>query len=253
MSIDLDEQALTESVTPLLDDPAFREGVRVLTSEPFFLAHFLASVSQGEALGESAVALIGQEELAQRIRDLERQEREERGHKEQTLEAATALFPEFFPGGVYRYRKALRGRPYYLAVLDANRARLKERARYSRLNLYLTTTLAYEIMVLLLYRAVADAVKDAPIATDTREHIAAVLERILAEEETHLGVVEQHNALLETPLDELSDEARAMLDQLRKLTAADYAYPADLAVRQVVAQTALHVDAARYRAEIEGS
>lgn len=43
-------------------------------------------------------------------------------------------------------------------MLEKNRARLKELGHYYRLNLYMTTTFAYEVMVMLLYRAVADAV-----------------------------------------------------------------------------------------------
>ena len=47
---------------------------------------------------------------------------------------------------------------HYLDVLQQNRERLKDRGVYSRLNLYLTTTFGYEIMVGLYYGAVIDAV-----------------------------------------------------------------------------------------------
>lgn len=96
MTLRLDEEELRRKLEPLLDDTDFRAGVANVASDPFFLAFFLASVSEGEGLGESAVALIGQDELAKRIRDLERQEREERGHKERSLDAARALFPDYF-------------------------------------------------------------------------------------------------------------------------------------------------------------
>ena len=195
--------------------------------------------------------MIGHEELTQRIRELKRQEDEERGHKERTLDAAQALFPELFDDGRYRYRGSLMGRPYYQAVLEANRARLKARDRYSRLNLYLTTTFAYEIMVLLLYRAVADAVRRSSLPAAIHERVRSVLEGILSEEETHVGVVDQHNALLASARQELSPEACGMLDALEKLTVEDYVYPTELAVNQIVTMMGRYADPACYRAEIE--
>jgi hypothetical protein len=253
MGIELDEHALRNALEPLLEEPRFRQGVQNLVNDPFFLAYFLASVSQGEALGEKAVGLIGQEELARRIHDLERQEREERSHKERTIEAAQALFPDYFPDGRYRYQAALHGAPYYVTVLEQNRERLKRAGRYSRLTLYLTTTFGYEIMVMLLYGAVAEAVRGSRLPVPVRERIAAVLRSILDEEATHLGVIEQHNALLATPREGLSERARALLDSLAPLEADDYRVPAELAVRQVVATTSRYAEPERYRAEIESS
>jgi hypothetical protein len=251
VTIELDEEALQRELAPLLDDPAFREGIEQLSCDPFFVTYFLVSVSQGEALGEKAVALIGQEELARLIQDLERQEREERSHKERTLEVARELFPEYFAGDRYRFGEALDGRPYYLAVLEANRQRLKELGRYSRLNLYLTTTFAYEIMVMLLYGAVADAMHRSSLVQETRGRIEAVLRSILDEEATHLGVIGQHNALLEASRDALSQEACALLDSLAKLEAEDYRRPAEHAVHQVVAMMQRYAEPDRQRAEIE--
>jgi hypothetical protein len=163
VEIQLDEGALLAELAPLLDAPRCRAGLRNLAGDPFFVAFFLTSVSQGEGLGEAAVGMIGQDELAARIRDLPKQEREERGHKERTIDAARDLFPEWFAGDAYRFPDALQGRTYYVEVLERNRERLRAEGRYSRLNLYLTTTFAYEIMVLLLYRAVADAVRSSPL------------------------------------------------------------------------------------------
>jgi hypothetical protein len=227
--------------------------LRNLTSDPFFVALFLASVSQGEGLGEAAVGMIGQQELASRIQDLDKQEREERGHKERTLDVALELFPEWFEGERYRYPDALQGRSYYVEVLEKNRERLKQEGRYSRLNLYLTTTFAYEIMVLLLYRAVADAMREAPLAPELRERVATVIDGILEEEAEHVGVVGQHRALLETSREGLSEEARSLLDTLGKMTADDYRIPAEMAVRHVVAMMERYAEPERYRAEIEAS
>jgi hypothetical protein len=256
VTVELDEGALQRELEPLLDDPTFREGIEQLTRDPFFVTYFLVSVSQGEALGEKAVALIGQEELARLIHDLERQEREERSHKEQTLEVARELFPEYFVGDRYRFGEALDGRPYYVAVLEANRRRLKELGRYSRLNLYLTTTFAYEIMVMLLYGSVAEAMGRSAmgrssLARETRGRVEAVLRGILDEEATHLGVIDQHNALLEAPRAALSEEVCSLLDSLAKLSADDYRRPAEHAVRQVVAMMQRYADPDRQRSEIE--
>jgi hypothetical protein len=251
MTIDLDEKALQRELAPALLDPTFREGIERLAGDPFFVTYFLVSVSQGEALGEKAVALIGQEELARLIHDLERQEREERSHKERTLEVARQLFPEYFVAGRYRFGEALDGRPYYLAVLEANRQRLKQLGRYTRLNLYLTTTFAYEIMVMLLYGAVADAMGRSSLLPEPRGRVEAVLRSILAEEATHLGVIDQHNALLGASREALSDEARRLLDSLAQLTAEDYRVPAEHAVRQVVSMMQRYADPDRQRSEIE--
>lgn len=251
MSIGLDEEALVRELSPLLEAPDFEQGIQQLTGDRFFLAFFLTSVSQGEGLGEAAVAMIGQDELAARIHDLRRQEEEERGHKERTIDAARDLFPEYFDGPRYRYGDALQGRSYYVAVLEANRERLKQRGRYTRLNLYLTTTFAYEVMVMLLYAAVAAGVARSPLPESVRRRVGRVLDGILAEEATHLGVIDQHNALLATPRDDLSEEARSMLEGLARLEAEDYRAPAELAVRQIVAMMGLYADGDRYRAAIQ--
>lgn len=253
MGIVLDEASLARELSVLLTDPGFERGVAQLTCDPFFLAFFLVSVSQGEGLGEAAVAMIGQEEIAGRIRDLRRQEEEERGHKERTIDTARELFPHYFDGERYRYAAALEGRAYYVAVLEANRDRLKRRSRYSRLNLYFTTTFAYEVMVMLLYGAVAAAVAGSWLPGRVRRRVGAVLDGILAEEATHLDVIDQHNALLEGPRESLSDNARRMLEELALLEAEDYRAPAELAVCEIVAKTRLYADGERYRAVIEAS
>jgi hypothetical protein len=138
---------------------------------------------------------LRQEELAVLIHGLTRQEDEERGHKEGTREAALELFPDLFDGERYRYDAQLSGRPYYVTVLEANRARLEQRDCYTRVSLYLTTTFGYEVMVVLLYEAVARAVAASPLPPEIRDRVVSVLRGILAEEETHLGVADQHAAL----------------------------------------------------------
>jgi hypothetical protein len=253
MSVDIDQDHVCRSLAPLLDDAGFRKGVAHLADDPFMVAHFLVSVSQGEGLGEAAVGMIGQEEVACFIDDLKRQEREERGHKEQTLEAARELFPDCFDGGRYRYDGALEGATYYLAVLHANRDRLRRLGRFSRLNQYLTTTFGYEIMVVLLYRAVADAIAASRLAAKVSDRVVGVLESILAEEETHLGVIDQHNALLATSRRGLSDEACDLLEVLGSLEESDYTFPARRAVEQLVAMMTAYEDPALRREEIEAS
>ncbi|MEN8183262.1 MAG: hypothetical protein ABFS46_12090 [Myxococcota bacterium] len=251
MNLDLDEAALLRELTPALDAPRFRQGITTLSNDPFFVAYFLVSVSQGEALGEKAVALIGQEEIARLLEGLERQQREECSHKERTLDVALELFPESFDGGRYRYGDALGGQPYYLSVLEANRRRLKDLGRYSRLALYLTTTFGYEIMVMLLYRAVADAMERSQLAGPVREKVGAVLRSILEEEATHLGVIDQHNALLAASRQGLSAEAGTLLDSLACLEAADYRQPAQDSVAQVVRTMEDYAEPVRHRAAIE--
>jgi hypothetical protein len=136
-------------------------------------------------------------------------------------------------------------------VLEVNRQRLKELGRYSRLNLYLTTTFAYEIMVMLLYGAVADAMGRSSLSPEPRGRVEAVLRSILDEEATHLGVIDQHNALLGASREALSDEACTLLDSLAQLSADDYRVPAEHAMRQVVSMMQRYADPDRQRAEIE--
>lgn len=250
MRIELDEATLVRRLEPLLGEPRVRRGLGRLANDPFFVAFFLVSVSQGEGLGESAVGMIGQEELARRIRELRRVEAEERAHKERTLEAAAELFPEYFDDSGYRYRQVLDGRTYYVSVLEENRAHLAQRCRRSRLNLYLTTTFGYEVMVTILYRIVAEEIARSRLPARVRERVARLLDGILAEEETHLGVVDQHNALLSVPRIELSAEAREMLDALGRLRSDDYAFAAEISVRRVVEMMRRYAEPGR-RAEIE--
>ena len=262
MTLKIDERALMKRLERKLDDDRLRQGVQTLAGDRFFLAHFLASVSQGEGMGENANAVgtmyqplegAGHEELAARIADLERQASDARRHRKQTIDAAQALFPEYFDRGRYRYEAGLPGALYYRTALAANRARLKERDRYTRLSFYLTTSFGYEIMVAMLYRLVADAVRVSSQFGEVRGRVARLLEGILDQETAHLGIPDQHNALLETPRRGLSERSCAMLDALEELEAEDYEAMAVLCVDQMVVLTGGWADKRRARAEIEAS
>ena len=163
------------------------------------------------------------------------------------------LFPEHFDGDRYRYGDRLIGTDYYFAVREANRTRLRARGRYSRLNLYLTTSFGYEIMVGLLYGAVIDALGRSSLPRALTERIAFILTVILRQEETHLGIVAQHNALLAADARGLSSGAVATLDRLALLAAGDYTWIAEVAVRQIVRTTAIYGEPERLRAHLTGT
>src|SRR5262249_56214209 len=109
----------------------------------------------------------------------------------------------------------------YFPVREATRRRLRERDRHSRLNLYLTTSFGFEVMVELLYGAVIDALARSPLPRVVRERVIFVLTVILRQEETHLGLIAQHNALLACDRSRLSTaavEALVRLGHLRPRT-----------------------------------
>jgi hypothetical protein len=230
-----DEIGIRERLRPLIDAPEFRRGLDAMTNDPVLLAVFLMGVSQGEALGEAGVATIRQDEIARLLHDLRRQELEEHGHHAGTRMIVRDLFPELFAGDRFLHEDALNAAAYYFGVLQANRVRLRARGRYTRLNLYLTTTFGYEVMVQLLYGAVIDALRRATrLPSRVAEEVIVVLTMILRQEETHLAMVEQHNALLAADRAALSADAGALLDALGRLTEEDYEWTAELAVREVV-------------------
>jgi hypothetical protein len=222
-----------------------------MISDRFLLAFFLMSVSEGEAMGEAGVAAIREEEIATLIEDIERQEREEAGHKQLSLDLAQTFFPEYFQDGKYRYDDKLTGRHYYLAVLQENRQRLRDRGAYSRLNLYLTTTFGYEIMVGLYYGAVIEAIAASNLAPELKTPILTQLRRILDEEDTHLQIATQHNALLEADRAGLGARTVELLEALETLTTEDYEWAADLSMKEIVKMIGRYADGPRFRAEIE--
>lgn len=253
MAIDLNERAIRSKYAHCMNEPSVVQGLAEMVSDRFLLAYFLMSVSEGEAMGEAGVAAIREEEIARLIHDIERQEREEAGHKQLSLDLARGLFPEFFDDGVYRHRDKLTGRDYYLTVLAKNRERLKERGRYTRLNLYLTTTFGYEIMVGLYYAAVIDAVVASGLTPDVKDPIVAQLRRILEEEDTHLEIATQHNALLSSDREGLSTRTVELLEGLEGLTTDDYEWAAELSMQEVVELIGRYAAGPAFRAELEGA
>ncbi len=254
MTIELDEHAIRDRVAHYMAQPSVVEGIRAMIADRFLLAFFLMSVSEGEAMGEAGVAAIREEEVSRLVADIERQQREEAGHKQLSLDLARGVFPEYFGSdGYYRYQHQLTGRGYYLRVLQENRDRLRARGRYSRLNLYLTTTFGYEIMVGLYYGAVLDAVERSEMPPELRRAVAGQLRRILDEEDTHLAIATQHNALLEADRSDLSARTVALLDGLATLSAEDYEWAAELSVREVVALIGDYAQGPAFRAQIEAA
>ena len=253
MAIDLDETEVRERLRPLARDPPFLRAVENVTADPLFLSLFLMGVSFGEALGEKGVTAIREDEVARQMHDLERQRLEEHGHAVGTRLIVEELFPQHFDAGRYRYEGSLFNREYYFTVREENRRRLKERGRYSRLNLYLTTSFGYEVMVELLYGAVLEALGRSPLPLRIRERVELVLTMILRQEETHLAIVEQHNRLLATERSGLSPQGAATLDALTLLEAEDYEWTADLAVREIVRAVAPYADAATARAYVDSA
>lgn len=251
-ALELDEATLACRLQSLLEGPRVRWGLARLANDSFFLASFLVTVSEGEGLGESGVAIVGQRELARRIRELRRAEDGPAGPRERTLGATAEIFPEYFDASGYRYRPIPDGRAYYRGVLQENRAHLAQCGRRSRLNLYLTTTFGYEVMVAILYPAVAEEMARSRLSAAVRQQVAGLLEDVLSEEGTHLGVIDQHNALLSVPRIEFTSGARDMLDALARLRAEDYAFAAELSVRRA-AELMGHYVRPRRRAEIESS
>jgi hypothetical protein len=253
MTIELSESAISAKFAHYLDDVSAAAGLREMVSSPFLLAFFLMSVSEGEAMGEAGVASIREEEIAQLIHDIERQQREEAGHKQLTLDLSRDLFSEYFDDGQYRYRNQLTGRDYYLTVLKDNRDRLKERGVYSKLNLYLTTTFGYEIMVGLYYGAVIEAVIASDLSPRLKDPISTQLRRILDEEDTHLEIASQHNVLLEADRGPLGSKTVGLLEALEGLTTNDYEWAAERSMKEIVKTIGLYVGAEKFRAEIEAA
>jgi hypothetical protein len=253
MAIELNEDAIRAKFAHYMDDPAAVQGLAEMVSDRFLVAFFLMSVSEGEAMGEAGVAAIREEEIAKLIHDIERQQKEEGGHKQLSLDLARDFFPEYFGDGEYRYAGMLTGRDYYLAVLRENRERLKGRGAYSRLNLYLTTTFGYEIMVGLYYGAVIDSVAASDLAPELKKPIVKQLRRILDEEDTHLEIATQHNALLTADRSGLSGRTLELLDALEPLMTEDYEWAAELSMKELVNMVGRYAAGPRFRAEIEAS
>jgi hypothetical protein len=251
--IQLDEKAVRERLRPRLDEARFRRAIENVTSDRLLLSLFLMSVSHGEGLGEAGVAAIGQKEIAALLYELRRQRLEEHGHMEAARLLAQELFPEFFAHGHYRYEDFVVGRDHYLRVREANRRRLRERGRQSRLNLYLTTTFGHEVMLELLFGAVIEALHRSALPQPLTERVELVLTTILRLEETRAGLIAQHNALLAADRASLSVGACDALARLARLTAADYEWAAELAVSEILVSYGPYADADAVRARLHGA
>jgi hypothetical protein len=234
VTITVDERAVVEALRPVTRDEVFRRSLATMILDPRSRALFLVGLSRGEALGEAGVAAIGQEEVAALLHDLERQRLEEHGHSEGAWLLAHELCPEHFRGDEFRLQESVGGTAYYFKVREANRTRLRRLDRYSRLNLYLTTSFGYEVMVELLFDSVLDAVAGSTLSREEADRIRFVLGVIRAQEETHLGLVAQHNALLGVDRTCLGPGAVDMLERLERIEDRDYLWAAEMAVREIV-------------------
>jgi hypothetical protein len=99
MSVELHEAAIRERLASHLQGAEVKRGLAAMVGDPLLLSSFLMSVSEGEGMGEAGVAAIREEEIAQLLHGIERQEREEGGHKQGTFDLARELFPEYFDDG----------------------------------------------------------------------------------------------------------------------------------------------------------
>lgn len=253
MTIQLDEAATLEKYRHIVETAEFRRGLNNMVHDPLCFTTFLMGVWDGELMGEQAVATLRQDEIANLIHGLHQQQMEEHGHGEAVRLIALQYFPGYFEDGEFRYQAQASGLPYYMLVREANRQRLKQQDKYTRLNLYMTTTFGYEIMVELYYGAVIQEVKKSSLPKDMRDHVASVLQIILDQEETHLGLIAQHNALLQADRTGLSEEACAMLDALGRVTAEDYDWIAGLAVEQIVPSSARFLDVEDFKRQLVGA
>ena len=237
--IALDEASLRARLHALIDDARLRKAIVNLTADRLLLSLFLVAAAHGEGLAEAGVAAIDEPEIAALLAP---------ATTEATKLAVQDLLPEFFDHGQYRYEDVV-GRDYYFTVREANRRRLRERGRYSSLNLHLTTTFGYGVMVELVYGAVMDALKRSPLPRPLAERAAAGLGTICRRDGDGATILARHDALLTAPRDGLAMSAREALRLLERLTARDYEWAADLAVREVIAAYAPweDVEAARRR------
>jgi hypothetical protein len=244
--IELDEHQLRERLRPLADDQRFRDAIANVTTEPLLLSLFLMGVSQSEGLDEAEVAAIGTEEIVRLVRGLRR------SHGAGMRAVVEELFPEFFDHGQYRYEDNVFGRDDYLAVREANRRRLRERGRYSPLNLHLTTSFGQEMMADVLHGTVGDALARSRLSHTVTEKVTAALARGRGGTAADAGPIAQHNALLATDRRALSPAAVEAVEGLASLTPADYVWTAELAVREMVAAYVPYADAGALRARLAG-
>jgi hypothetical protein len=234
VTLTVDAHAVVEALRPLTRDALFRRSLATMLRDPRSRALFLVGLSRAEALGEAGVAAIGGEEAAALLHELERQRLEEHGHSEGAWLLARELCAEYFQGEEFRLAASVGSTGTYFTVREANRARLRRLDRYSRLNLYLTTSFGFEVMVELLFDAVLEELAGSTLARDAADRVRFVLGVIRAQEDTHLSLVEQHNALLDVDRSPLGAGAVAMLERLERIDDGDYLWAAEVAVRHIV-------------------
>jgi hypothetical protein len=237
--IELDEHAVRERLRPLVDDGRFRDAIANISADPLLLSLFLMGTTHAEDLAEAGVAAIGDDEIGRLLGGP--------GRPSGTRALVEELFPDCFDHGQFRYEDHVFGRDLHLTVREANRRRLRERGRYSPLNLHLTTTFALDVGAGLLDGAMVDALGRSPLAPSTRERVAALLAA-----STDGGQIARHNALLAIDRRALSPAASEAIDLLARLGAADYVSAAELAVRELVAAYVPYADPAALRARLAG-
>ncbi len=245
--IEVDEDQLRERLRPLAEDARFRDAIANATADPLLLSLFLMGASQGEGLDAAEVAAIGADEIAPLVRDV-------RPSRAAAIRAAVEeLFPTFFEHGQYRFDDHVFGRDHYFAVREANRRRLRERGRYSPLNLHLTTSFGAEMTTGLLYGVVGDALGRSPLSRAVTDRVVAVLAPGSGGGRTDTSLIARHNALLlAADRGFASPAAREAVALLRQLTAADYVWAAELAAREMVASYVPYADPLALRARIVG-
>ena len=234
MPISIDEHTVLDGLRHYAKDAGLERSMARVVSDHVCLSLFLVGLSRGESLGEQGVAAISEEEISRLIEGLEVQRLEEHGHSEGALMLARELCPEDFEDGSYRYEASVGGTAYYFKIRELNRARLKKLGKYSRLNLYLTTSFGYEIMVELLFGTLLKALDDSPMPPEAVERIRFVVSVILSQEEEHAGLVAEHNLLLAADRNGLGERALAMIESLGAVEDADYLWTAELSVREIV-------------------
>src|SRR4029077_1791791 len=122
-------------------------------------------------LAEAEVTAIGDDDIARLVRG------PGSGDAGATRVIVEELFPDCFDHGQSRYDDHVFGREHHLAVREANRRRLRERGRYSSLNLHLRTSVAREVPTALLGAVVIDALGRSPLPAPVPDRVAALLGR----------------------------------------------------------------------------
>jgi hypothetical protein len=242
----LDDMALRERLRPLVDDARLRQAIANVSADRLFLSLYLMGVSHGEGVDEAAVTAIGQDEIARLFQ-------EPRAPAGEARLVAEVVFAEFFDHGQYRYEDHVLGRESYFRVREANRRRLRERGKYSGLNLYLTTTFGHALMSELVHAAMRDALGRSPLPRPVTDRIASLLVTLPRPNESHVVVIARHNALLAADRAALSPTAVEAIDLLDRLMAGDYEAAAELAAGEIVASWLPYADAAAVRARIGGA